>query len=214
MSRANLEKFFGLADEIDRSEGESAYIKYHEVMKSIAARYGSTVEKAAAVFAALSPNNDYLGNLRSAINVFEGIENGTPAERIGVTTYRHCLLRAYAYATGTADFRTTVKGPKIYAFYHNLIDPSDTRYVTIDGHMVAAWRDERLAMKDALVSLREYRRIEAELKALAFSLFIIPNQLQATIWFTRKRLFRIRYQPQLNLFAPKDDAWGIMQSVK
>jgi len=37
----------------------------------------------------------------------------------------------------------------------------------------------------------------------------IPNQLQATLWFTRKRLYKIKYVPNLDLFNDSSDCWGI-----
>lgn len=210
MSRARLEAMLALADTIDLAEGKTAYVKYNEVMRLLAEKYHYPIDRVVAVFAALSPSNDYMGNLKSTINVLKGLRSGKPIEEIIVTTYRHCLYRAIDYATGRIDFVSTVKGPKIRSFYFNLLDPSDHRYVTVDGHMIAAWRGQQLTMKEAIPKgIKEYRDVEHAVKAMAFNSYLLPNQIQATIWFTRKRLFRIKYNPQLNLFRPKDDAWGI-----
>ena len=136
-----------------------------------------------------------------------------PCELINVSTYKHCRDRAYAYATGQRVFLKETKGPKIMNFYRNLLDPDDSRFVTIDGHMVAAWRGEELTMKEALVSASGYRTIAGDVKRLAFENYMLPNQLQAVLWFTRKRLFNVKYDPQGSLFESRDDRWKTLVDV-
>jgi hypothetical protein len=213
MSIDNLRLMLERTDAIDMREGKLAYERYNEVMRQIADLYQFEISKVIAAFVSLSPNSDYAGNLRSTISVLDGIRSGTPCEYINVSTYKHCRNRAFAYATGARVFLEETKGPKITNFYHNLLDPQDSRFVTIDGHMVAAWKAQNLTMKEALVSARGYREIAGEVKRLAFENYMLPNQLQAVLWFTHKRLANSKYDPQGSLFNSPDDLWNTSVDV-
>lgn len=184
-----------------------AYERYHNLMRDIAERYATPLPRVIAAFCTLSPNNDYMGNLRSLISVLDGIRAGAALDDIQISTYRHCMLRAHAYLTGARDFEHMTKGLKVLNFYHNVLDPSDQRWVTIDGHMVATWRGKKLTMKEALLRRRsEYHLIADAVKRLAFAQFMLPQQYQAVIWFARKRTLRIKYNAQTDIFY-QGDVW-------
>lgn len=211
MSGRNLRHMYGLADEDDLREGKLAYERYNAVMREFADVYDAPLDRTLAAFCALSPNNDYYGNLRSLASVLHGVRHGVPCDRITVSTYKHCRDRAYLYVTGERCFLSTAKGPKIRAFYHNILDPTDTAHVTIDGHMKAAYEGRAMTMKEAIVRTKgEYQRISDAAKRLARREGLIPNQLQATIWFARKRTERVKYNAQLGLFDDPSDKWGTL----
>lgn len=215
MSRANLERMFARADADDLREAAQAYFRYHRLMREIADAYTQPFERTVAAFAALSPNNDYVGNLRSLVSVLDGIKAGAPLESIVVSTYKHCRDRAYSYLVGAEQFPQRTTGLKILNFYMNIIDPTDLRWVTIDGHMCAAYRgDDAATMKDAIVRSRaEYEEIAFVVKECARAHFMLPHQYQAAIWFARKRTLRVRFDAQINLFRPRDDLWQISHPV-
>jgi hypothetical protein len=195
-------------------EGMVAYERYNIVMRRLAKKYDTPLEIVCAVFCALSPNSDYFGNLRSTVSVLQGLRDGTPSERIVVSTYGHCKSRAIEYARGFAQFVQPERGPKILNFYHNILAPHSSRWVTIDGHMVAIWRDQPQAtMKESIVHRSEYETIAHAVKAFAFHHFMLPHQMQATLWFARKRLQNVRYDPQLDWLAEFGDAWKTLRNV-
>lgn len=206
----NLVAMYNQADETDRREGLLAYERYNIVLKGIARAYNFEFENTVAAFVQLSPNNDYYGNLRSLVSVMRGIREGVPLDRITVSTYKTARDRAYRHLAHDAEFPGESRGPKIIAFYHNIVDPKDPQYVTIDGHMVACWAGlNRATMKESLVSAADYRVIESDLKELAAALGLVPCQLQATLWFARKRVLQIRYNGQFKLFDQDwTDQWG------
>lgn len=208
---AALMKMFRAADATDIAEGALAYERYHIVMQRLADHYGFTIQQTCAVFCALSPNSDYRGNLRSTASVLHGLASGTPYQDITVSTYKHCRDRALLYATGVVDFMGTVKGHKTRNFYMNIMDPSDPAWVTIDGHMSAIWQGRDLTMKDALIKPRVYKVMADDVKTLAEHHGMLPHQMQAVLWFTRKRTRAIKYDPQASLFAPRDDLWATLQ---
>jgi hypothetical protein len=200
------------ADHYDRSEGMLAYRRYHSTMVNLSLHWGVSLEKTVAVFVSLSPNNNYWSNLRSTASVLEAVHDGRPVSTIQVATYRHCLLRAYAYATDERDFLTETKGKKVRSFYLNVLNPLDPEPVTVDGHMVGAWRGQALTMKQAIPRSREYDQIADAIRLMASALGVLPNQVQATLWFARKRVLGVLYKPQLDLFAC-GDAWRTEQTA-
>lgn len=214
MTGRNLRRIYAEADEDDIREGRLAYRRYNAVMRSFAEAYDAPLDRTLAAFCALSPNNDYFGNLRSLASVLAAVRDGVPCDRVTVSTYNHCRDRAYSYVTGETCFLSKSKGLKIRSFYFNILDPEDRRHVTIDGHMKAAYEGRDMTMKEAVVKTKgEYLRIAAATKRLARAEGMIPNQLQATIWFARKRTRRIKYNPQLNLFGDPSDKWGTVIDV-
>lgn len=194
----------GRANAHDRAEGLAAYARYHHVMSVLADRYSVPLDRVVAAFVSLSPNSDYIGNLRSTVSVLRGVAYGLDIEQVQVSTYRHCLARAWAYAHGQARFLDQTKGPKITAFYHNVLDPTDKCYVTVDGHMVAIWRNQDLTMREAIPSAKEYRAIANQVKTMAEEHNMVPCDLQAVLWHTRKRLLNIKHTDQKNLW-PHDE---------
>lgn len=221
MSIQNLKWFYGQADAVDRREGLIAYPRYHELMAEIARHFASAVPaespaqrhaRVIQAFVAMSPNNDYLGNLRSLVSILTGLQKGVHVKEITVSGYNHCRDRAYKYLIGSADFWNSTKGPKIRNFYMNIMFPDSPLYCTIDGHIHAAWRNQNLTMRSAIVPPKKYGFILHDMLTLAAEIGILPNQLQATIWFTRKRLYGIRV-PHADLFLPADDQWQIVRNI-
>jgi hypothetical protein len=47
--------------------------------------------------------------------------------------------------------------------------------------------------------------VAAGVRLLAEELKVVANQVQATVWFTRKRVLNVRYDPQPCMFGWKDD---------
>lgn len=211
----NLHNYFARADTVDLDEGMVAYERYNMVMQRLAKKYEYPVDAVCAVFCSLSPNSDYWGNLRSTVSVLQGLNEGRTDDQITVSTYGHCKLRALAYARGAKSFTAETKGPKILNFYHNILTPHSTRWVTIDGHMVGVLRDDRKGtMKDLLIRPREYAVYADHVKRFAFSNYMLPCQMQATLWFVRKRLLNVVYDGQFDMFSEAGDAWKTARDIE
>lgn len=206
--KTNVAKWFAKADQTDIEEGVRAYANYRLVMEGFAGRFGFPLDLTTAAFVALSPNTDYLSNLRSLVSVLDGLNRGVDCNNIVVSTYNHNRDRAISYLTGVDQFDTPKRGRKIRSFYRNIINPETSKEVTVDGHMVAIWRDEKLTMKEATVSNRQYDVIEKDIASLAKRNKLRPCEMQAVLWFTRKRVLQIKFDGQLGLFDQADDRWG------
>lgn len=188
---------------------------YHEVMIQLSVLGGVTVEKATSVFVALSPNNDYIGNLRSAITLLRTWKERGSLESVQVSTYRSCAARAWTYLQGT-DFLRSVRGPKIRSFYLNILNPDDSDPVTIDGHMVSLWFGYQMTMKDVVIQRRlwSYEKIAQNFRVVGSMFNLRANQVQAICWFTWKRVHNVKYSAQSDLFHSSTDQWKIGQPLE
>lgn len=195
----NLIELYAQADPYDISDGLKAYRRYRMVMNQIASYYQRPLSAVVGAFVALSPNSDYHGNLRSLVSMLDAGRQGLPYERAIVSTYNACRDRAALYLTGT-KFLDHAKGPKTRAFYENILFPRRRGPVTVDGHMYHAWAGTAGGMRDAKVTKRIYGEISADISKLADRLGQLPHETQAILWFTRKRIQDIIYDPQHDLF--------------
>lgn len=212
-NQKNIKAILDLADDTDIQEGRIAYFRYNEVCRLLADHYGYTFPEVVAVFSALSPNNNYTGNLRSTATILKGYKEGVDVNYLRVTTYNHCRDRAYAYLSGVS-FLDTVSGLKILSFYANISNPLDPHPVTIDGHAVNVWRNRLTTVKSVAETRFNYEGVAKDYRTVAASVSILPNQLQAITWFTWKRINNILFKPQqLELFKDISlDLWKTLRS--
>ncbi len=201
MSIEHLTELLDQADPFDYDDGKRAYIRYHDLMHAIALHYDCPFERVVAAFCALSPNNDYVGNLRSLVTMLSYRKQVRDPMEATVSTYRHCQQRAYKYMVEGAPFLQYTTGLKTRSFYLNIVDPTHWGPVTIDGHMILAWRGEDGTMTDAQQKMSRglYKLIAEDITTLAIAHRMLPHQMQAILWFTRKRVKRVKYDPQLDL---------------
>ncbi len=207
----NIHRLVTEANDVDVQEGKVAYYRYLEVCHRVSGYFPEyTLEQIVAVFVALSPNNDYKGNLKSTLAVLTGHRRKMDPKSITTSTYGHCRDRAYSYLDGVS-FLETSKGKKIRAFYRNILNPLDPEPVTIDGHAFNAWRNEVTTMKDVATRMNgsTYDLVATDFRKVGKKLGLIPNQVQAICWFAWKRKHRILSKvPQLHLFVDKtQDFW-------
>jgi hypothetical protein len=211
MSLANLEYVFGHVDNIDCMAGKAAYRNYHNLLRQLSDLYGFGFVQTVAAFAALSPNNDYMGNLRSTVSLMQGIKSNKLPEDITISTYRACGERAYNYLIGEKDFLVSTKGKKTINFYRNILHPDDAKWVTIDGHMYGMWVGCPIVMKEVAHIKIPYETIASAVKTLAKRNSLLPNQMQATLWFVWKRMNNIVFERQLPLL--NNDPWKLALDV-
>ena len=154
MSVDNLKRILDRALAADLPAAMDAYAKYHRMLAALAAKHGFSPRTGAAVFAALSPNNDYHGNLRDAHNLMAAASAGRAIDDFGVSTYGPNKRKAWDIVHG-ADPLELIVALKTRSFFLNIVDPLDPVPVTIDGHMVNLWRGRR----ESLVGLRHSRAL-------------------------------------------------------
>lgn len=204
----NISKYYAKANAFDLSAGKAAYPAYLSMMRMIAREYELPTTHVTEAFAALSPNNDYYGNLRSLTSVLHGMRENKPYT---VSTYKACAQRAESYLNGSVDFMSTVKGPKIRAFRNCILNPVTCQDLVLDGHMIAVAFGQNLTMKEAQIELGKHGQRTKTYDAIVRAYVraarvreITPSTLQAVIWFCRKRTESIKLTTQRDFW--RDDA--------
>jgi hypothetical protein len=93
-----------------------------------------------------------------------------------------------------------LRGRKVESFYHNTLDSTNERFITVDGHMLGAWCNMRLKLKrEAQVrGNAEYEQIAQDFRRAAKCTQLPAPQFQAVLWLTWKRVNRILYSPQMS----------------
>lgn len=206
----NLVKVFEQATAEDRRLAARSWWTYHELTTRMACKFGFGADVGAAVFAALSPNNDYHGNLRDAHRLLEAAHRGLGLDDFKVSTYGANKRKAWDIAHGTPPLNVIVF-PKTRSFFLNIRDPLDPQPVTVDGHIYNAWRGQRVRLNSAAVRfpIKLYEVIAEDVRVLARESGLVPNIVQGVIWFVWRRIHGIKYQPQLELWCPETRAAGL-----
>lgn len=196
---SNLLRVWDQSDFTDYTEGMLAYSRYLSTLSRLARRYSHPIESVVGAFAAMSPNNDYMGNLRSVVSLLQGSER--------TTSYSACRRRAQRCLRGE-DFLSFTRGPKTRAFFQNIMDPYDDWPVTVDGHAYCAWVGRRMTMKAVVYLGFPYEQVADGFRQAAAVTGVLPCQFQAVLWFTWKRIHNIVYRPQMRLFR-QCDQWEL-----
>ncbi len=199
MSKDNLRSVFEKASSVDLDKGMCAYSTYNLLTAAIADKYGFSHSIGAAVFSALSPNNDYHGNLRDVDRMLKGVKEGKHWMDIKVSTYTQNKVKAWEIANG-ANPLDLIRAPKTRNFYLNVSNPTDFHPVTIDGHMLCAWRGKRTVLDDAKMNPKLYEIVADDFRALAQELRLITNQVQGVVWITWRKIHQVKTSMQTEMW--------------
>ncbi|MEO0797340.1 MAG: hypothetical protein AAFX93_19485 [Verrucomicrobiota bacterium] len=196
---SQIERVLDQADSVDLQEGLEAYFNYHRTLKLIADEHGIDVRRVCGCFAALSPNSDYFGNLRSTLTLCIGFANGLKSESCTVTTYNVNREKAWRILNGE-HFFSVFRGLKVRNFFLNLSEPDHPEAVTIDGHMMNVVHGSPRTMHQSSVTPSGYVRVAKAFSRVAAKRGMLPSQSQAIAWFTWKRIHNIVYDGQVDMF--------------
>jgi hypothetical protein len=199
VSIANLKLVLEQALPSDIAAGLDSYAKYNRIMCRLAGHCATTTGTASGVFAALSPNNDYHGNLRDAHTLLQAARKNMALSEFSVSTYGQNKRKAWQIAQG-ADPLKLITARKTRSFFLNIVDPADPVPVTVDGHMLNIWRRR----KDKLVGLRApaslYDQVAEDTRTVAREFGCLPSQMQGILWLTHRRMHGIKSNCQLEFW--------------
>jgi len=195
--------------------GGAAYSKYQRLAASIAAKTGHTPRIGAAVFAALSPNNDYHGNLRDTHTLLSAAKAGLAVDGFTVSTYGQNKRKAWRIAHGE-DPLDLIVAKKTRNFFLNVDDPSNPVPVTVDGHMYNVWRSKRENLVGLRWRIKHYDEIADGIRQVAAECGFVPCQLQAILWITWRRIHGIKTTAQLTFWDEDFSAarLGLVQNTQ
>lgn len=185
---SNLFKVYYQANANDLENGLTWYSSAHNVVTRLSSRYNVTLEQACGVIAALSPGAQWERNIEDAelfISYWSAGNRGKRLPSVGV--YGRNNRRKAERILGGEKPLTVLGGPKVTAFYTNILDPSNNRVVTIDRHAKSAAygvADENTS----LVRPSEYEYLTRHFRYCAAKLNLRPCDFQAICWVTWRRL--------------------------
>lgn len=189
MYELNIAKVLSLATEDERVQGRHWYEDAFSIAVTYAARYGVTQVQAVGVIAAISPGSEWSLNIRNAATLLDSHAKGEVLPLVGSYGWRNVRKCEKILATKWhhSEVRDILKGPKVSAFFSNILGIDDDS-VTIDRHAKAAAMGRRLKDDETTVTAKQYREIAAAYRNVAKHEGLEPKQLQAIVWVVWKRL--------------------------
>jgi len=191
----NILAVFFNATDLETINGAKWYPDANHAAAIMAERYNVTLQTAAGVIAALSPNNRWERNLTDANSMIRAHSAGghSAAESIKVGTYNANKAKALAILSGD-DCLDTLGGLKVRAFYDCIIGGDS---VCIDGHAYAIWKGERIAttrtpkitpkIYDAIAA--DYRRAAVTINSILGANYLAA-QVQSITWIVWRRMIK------------------------
>lgn len=181
MTTRNVTKAFRLSTAQDREDG----LHWYDYARDYAASLDSDIPRAAGILAALSPQQSWPVNKRMAAEFYAGRRNVHTSDNVA---------KALAILDG-AEPLSVLGGPKVRAFYTNIMGMDTTEAVTIDRHAIMVC-EGRVIAGDALKAYfgtRRNRQYVSEYVSAAKILsketgtYMTPAQIQAITWVWWRR---------------------------
>jgi len=199
----NLEKIFSQALPIEIKNGKKWYQEVNDTLKDLAIKYNLSHEIVIAVCSALSPRCTWQQNINDTEKVlnwftikYHGIDRNLPK----VTTYGQNLQKAINILK--SNNTNVFVSRKTYNFFNNILNPDSPDYITIDGHAINAYYNKLGIVENKYFTPKYYDKIANSYKRIAKKFNLLPNQFQAIVWLTFKRINNIRVnwrEYQINL---------------
>lgn len=158
----------------ERLRGNVFYRDCGYLATALSYRFNVDRVQVAGILAALSPNNSWQSNQRSAIALLEGRDDQ-------VNAYGRDLLKALWILRG-AEPETVLNGPKTIAFFRLIRDGGNRYDVCIDGHMANLIRGEKKPLKGIHLTRDESESMAITIRTVAWYVGIQPCQVQAALW--------------------------------
>lgn len=185
----NLLTLYQSASQESILEGFHWYESAHRECEEIAEKYHLGIDQVCGVIAAISPGLAWEENIPQAKELIFAWKHGHPIPMVGVygRTNRDKAIRILDGGSP----REVLGGPKVLAFYENILNPHDPDYVCIDRHALSAWKGT--ALNDVRLHTlfgrpRTLRKVQQELISAARQVGLTPNRFQAIVWIEwRKR---------------------------
>lgn len=179
----NLRRRLDSASAQEWRDGLAWYPAAHDICQSVAATHGTTVETAAGILAALSPQTEWSLNLRMAETFIE--TGGAPSGH-----FDNADRKARAILGGAAPL-DVLGGPKVRSFYRNILRPECPGAVTVDRHACAVLYGTTtptyLRTYPKLLDRKGVYRLATGLyRTIAREYDLLPHEAQAIAWVAHR----------------------------
>lgn len=187
ITHGNILAVFFASTDLELINGADWYPAANKAAAIMACRYGITLNTAAGVIAALSPNNRWERNLVDADSMIRAYSTGGyhAADSIKVGTYHANKSKALNILSGI-NCLDILGGLKVRAFFDCIIGGDS---VCVDGHAYAIWAGQYIpTTKTPKLTPKIYTAIAADYRKAAATINSILQaeysaaQVQAITW--------------------------------
>lgn len=158
--------------DIEITEGKIWYPEAHQYCLELSKEFNISLEKVCGICAALSPLKSWPVNKNITRSYLEGKRNIHTRLQVSKCDW---IMRG-------DDIEKCLGGLKTVNFYHNILNPPDLEYCTIDRHMIWMF-NERPSL-----SPKQYNFLKNSIIEYAKVNQWITSELQAVTWLTVKRV--------------------------
>jgi hypothetical protein len=194
MTVANILRTFDHADSESISEGTGFYGEAYKWAEKVASSYNISPRIVAGVVAALSPNQRWEGNKRAAANLLSNYYHSTDHKVAAYPKMREKAKAILKCDGSDSTIRRILNGPKIVAFYANIVGCPNS--VTVDTHAYSIWAGVRFTTENVpSIGKRLRASITQDYKAAARYIkaergeTYTPAQVQAISWVAYRKLY-------------------------
>ncbi len=170
--KAQIEFVLNQSTPIHFKEGREWYPTGNLFCNGLSKEFTVSLEIACGIVACLSPLKSWPVNMKIAKQFLEGKRNVHTGLQV---TKAEAILRG-------EDIELCLGGLKTISFYHNLLNPPDPNYVTIDRHMLWMFKGK------PSITPKQYYGYRDALKGYALDNNWIPSELQAVTWCAVKQI--------------------------
>jgi len=198
-------RFYGLSTLSEQGEGMEWYNEANRYCKELGNRFNVSIQQAAGIIAAFSPQAGWAENKRYAVSFFIN-----PTHRLR-SLVQDLKARKIVTLKSEADIyhSLSVNGSayKTKSFFLNILNPDIQTDVTIDRHAVAVCiqspdNPSALGKEYANITKAQYDFFQMCYIKAANTLDILPHQLQAITWLTYRRLRSLKEHSNANEWKP------------
>lgn len=182
------EKTMGIVNQLSPyyvSEGEVWYNNANKYCSDLSIKYNVNIRQVAAIMSALSPMKEWEVNKRQTEQFLVERKCGTFGRQIekGLTIL-DTVIDDLSVDKADKLIMQILNGRKTQSFYHNIVYPDSSFYVTVDRHMMKLFPDHwTWIMTD-----RKYRIVEEVIQQVSSDQSYIPCKLQAILWLKLKEI--------------------------
>lgn len=194
---ANLIEWYHKATPAHKRDGKRWYAEAHGFSRRLSLSVNRPLPVVVGVLAALSPRCAWGDNALAAVSILRTgkLPKGCPVLSVNVT-------KANRIVQGEKPLEV-LRGEKVRAFYSNILNPGNSRLVTIDIHAArAAYNLTKIDKKTESYVFRPKgnRELQEAYTKVAQKFNLRPHKLQAIIWLAVRDSLRKPEDPQLHLF--------------
>lgn len=184
---ARVDGWLSVATAADLANGLAWYDRARSQAESMAAEHGLSVAHCAGVIAALSPRCQWATNVAAARRMVSAAVSGE-LEPVAAGTLAN-RTKAWRIARGE-DPELVLSGPKVRAFYANIMGDHDAVTVDVWAARAAEGRDHPHAPVK-----RRYRLLAESYRRAGERRGMHPRDVQAAVWTVYRRLHGYPYDP-------------------